>query len=497
MVNLRAAIVGCGRSASAAHASAHAADPRVHLAAVVDPDHGRARALARRFGVREVFASLEEMLATTDVDLVSVCVPPPLSAPLTRTALRAGCHVLCEPPVAAGSADLARMAEIAKAEHRVLTHAFPYRHLTETRTARGIVDAGEIGEIHEVQLVARGCGEVVGGEWCADRDRGLRDERAEDDVRARSRSADGLREPSAADVHPRRQTPGGCGPLTDIGIHLLDLAMWITGFPEPVETLWTTPDRPLGRGETAGREGVRAEAQAARAPGRPGRPEEGTAAADARAARAVAHAATGLTAADGRGPLGDRGTALIRCRDGMSLSLTTSHAASHLPASHHTPSYPGAHAPLYATPYATSYATSYATPYAADPPDAEAVRVRLVGDRGALEIFPLLLSHANRPAPRHTRPPLPGNPWDLQLARRRQIAAFVDACLGRGPAPVTTAEALHVQEVVDRLRHASHGTPAPGEPDARSRSRVPGPADPHDADAPTTVHNPVQEASRA
>ncbi|WP_200301637.1 Gfo/Idh/MocA family oxidoreductase [Streptomyces adelaidensis] len=42
MVNLRAAMVGCGRIA-ADHAAAYTADPRVNLAAVVDPDHDRVR----------------------------------------------------------------------------------------------------------------------------------------------------------------------------------------------------------------------------------------------------------------------------------------------------------------------------------------------------------------------------------------------------------------------------------------------------------------------
>ncbi|WP_371576404.1 Gfo/Idh/MocA family protein [Streptomyces sp. NBC_01314] len=460
MVNLRAAVVGCGRIASTDHASAHAADPRVNLAAVVDPDYDRARSLARRFGVREVFTSLEEMLATTDVDLVSVCAAPHPHAPLATTALRAGCHVLCEPPAATDAADLARLAAIATAEHRVLTVAFPYRHLTETRTARGIVDAGEIGEIHDIQLTVRGCHETpaggrhhdraVGGDGPRDRPRGAdepRRSRAADEpcggFRADGDPCDGFRadgDPgggfrgaegafdrplATADPHDPHRARGACGPLTDTGIHLLDLAMWITGFPEVVETLC---------------------------------------------------APHGLVIAKGTSQVRDRATTLVRCRDGMSLSITTS--------------------------------------YAARPADEETVRVRLLGDRGGLEVFPLLLSHPDLPAPGHSRLPLPGKPWDLRLARRRQIAAFVDACLGRGPAPVTAAEAIHVQEIVDRLQRSAHDTAVRGESDARGQGEgcqqsfvlgqldirgqldVRGQSDLSET-VPTTVDDLVQEASRA
>ncbi|UUU30447.1 Gfo/Idh/MocA family oxidoreductase [Streptomyces sp. CA-210063] len=381
MVNLRAAIVGCGRIAAADHAAAHTADPRVNLAVVVDPDHDRARAMARRFGVREVFTSLEEMLATTDVDLVSVCAPPHLHAPLAVTALQAGCHVLCEPPAATSAADVTRMAAVAAAERRVLTFGFHLRHLTEARTARGIVDAGEIGEIHDVQLTAT----------------------------------------ARRDTFDRPRAGRGDGPLTDIGIHLLDLAMWLTGFPEAVETLRVPHDRTLGRGQRPEGEVGRAEENPAQVVKRAFRPARGTSRAE------------------------DTATGLVRHRDGMSLSITTSYAAR------------SAH--------------------------EETVRVRLLGDNGDLEISPLPPSHPNPLAPGHSRPAPPGKAWDQQLAHRRQIAAFVDACLGRGPVPVTPAEAIHVQEIVDRLHRSAHGT-------VLERS------DPRGA-APAAVDDLVQEASRA
>jgi predicted dehydrogenase len=383
VANLRAAIVGCGSISSSHHTAAYVADSRVNLVAVVDPDHDRARAMARRFGVREVFSSLDEMLATTDVDFVSICTPPHLHAPLAITALRADCHVLCEQPAATNAADVARMAAVAAAEHRVLTFGFPYRHLTEARTARGLIDTGEIGEIYDVQLTAmRRSGAS---------DRGCHVDRAR----------------------------AGSGPLIDIGVHVLDLAMWLTGFPEAIDTLCVTPDRVLGRGEGV-RDGVE-----------------------------------GLISR--RGGAGTKWTGLVQYRDGMSLTIATS--------------------------------------YAAQPADEEIIRVRLLGDKGGLEVFPLLLSHPNPPAPGHTPLVLPGEPWDHELAHRRQTAAFVDACLGRGPVPVTPAEAIHVQDIADRLYRSSHGTAAIAGPAATSTGNPAEPAGPVDPANPAEPAGPAGQAN--
>ncbi|MEV6377841.1 Gfo/Idh/MocA family oxidoreductase [Streptomyces sp. NPDC051773] len=366
MVNLRAAIVGCGRITSTDHAFAQAADPRVHLAAVVDPDHDRARTLARRFGAREVFTSLEEMLATTDVDLVSLCAPPHLLVPLATTALRADCHVLCERPDTTEPAGLARLATLAAARHRVLTFGFPYRHLTEARTARDLLAVGHIGEIHDVQLTARGCHES--------------------------------------------HTGRGSGPLSDAGIHLLDLALWITGFPEAIDTLLRVETTAMGPAPTTAKTTSTATTTSM----------AGTVSMAATTSVASAESrsvSTGPGAVRGIARVGERTTALIRCRDGTSVSISTSYVDCH--------------------------------------DDEEILRVRLLGDRGSLELFPLSLSHPNLPAPGHIRPPLSGRPRDHRLAHRRQTAAVVDACLGRGPVPVTVAEAHHVQDIVDRLRRSS------------------------------------------
>ncbi len=85
-------------------------------------------------------------------------------------------------------------------------------------------------------------------------------------------------------------------------------------------------------------------------------------------------------------------------------------------------------------------ALTLTTSYAAHPADEETIRVRLPGDQGDLEI----------------------KLQDHQLAHRRQTAAFVDACLGHGPVPVTPTEARQVQEIIDELHRSAHGPATTG-----------------------------------
>jgi predicted dehydrogenase len=94
---------------------------------------------------------------------------------------------------------------------RVLTFGFHYRYLSEAEAAKQLIDRGVLGEIYAVQLVAM-------------RRRGI---------------------PTWGNFIDR-QVSGG-GPLLDIGVHVLDLGMWLTGFPAPQSALCVTHHRLITR----------------------------------------------------------------------------------------------------------------------------------------------------------------------------------------------------------------------------------------------------------
>src|SRR4051812_35312120 len=95
--NYKVAVVGCGRI-SAYHLEAIAKIDGFDLAAVCDIDEARARQTGEAVGV-PWFTSIEKMLASAPVDIVSICTPSGLHPDHGSLAARAGKHVVSEKPM--------------------------------------------------------------------------------------------------------------------------------------------------------------------------------------------------------------------------------------------------------------------------------------------------------------------------------------------------------------------------------------------------------------
>lgn len=122
--SLRVAVVGAG-DMGARHA-AHWDAAGAQVVAICDPAHGRAEALAARFGARIETEPLDAVRAS-DLDVVSVCTPTYLHAPVTIAALDAGHDVLCEKPVALTLEDAQAMADAERRSGRRLRIGFMRR----------------------------------------------------------------------------------------------------------------------------------------------------------------------------------------------------------------------------------------------------------------------------------------------------------------------------------------------------------------------------------
>ncbi|HZS89386.1 MAG TPA: Gfo/Idh/MocA family oxidoreductase [Chloroflexota bacterium] len=130
MTPLRVAVAGCGRIASSQHLPALRAAAEAGLAELVgvcDVDPARAQAAALPYGV-PAFASLDELLERTRPQVVTVATLPSSHRDLTLQALAAGCHVLCEKPVAMNLAEAEEMVAAAERTGRLLSICFEYRY---------------------------------------------------------------------------------------------------------------------------------------------------------------------------------------------------------------------------------------------------------------------------------------------------------------------------------------------------------------------------------
>ena len=111
---VRIAVVGAGAIAQLTHIPVLSKLRGASLVALCDNDGAKARALADRFGVPDVFTDFEELLESDELDAVVIATPNHLHEPHVLSALRAKLHVLCERPLSLTARGVERCLAAAK-----------------------------------------------------------------------------------------------------------------------------------------------------------------------------------------------------------------------------------------------------------------------------------------------------------------------------------------------------------------------------------------------
>lgn len=196
---LRLGVVGAGAVLQVAHLPVIKKLRTVEVAALCDTDVPKARALASRFAIPSVYDDIEELLAHEQLDAVLVCTPNHLHEPHLLAAVSAGLHVLVEKPLALSSASALRITRAASKSDRVVMVGMNHRYRPDTQAIRSFVQGGELGDVDSIRAG-----------WHMARP---------------GRVALGWRQ--------RRDESGG-GAMLDLGLTMLDLALWMAGNPAPV-----------------------------------------------------------------------------------------------------------------------------------------------------------------------------------------------------------------------------------------------------------------------
>src|SRR5205085_1470654 len=111
---VRLAVVGTGAIAQVAHIPVLSRMRGTQLVALCDNDAAKARALADRFEIPDVFTDLEELLDSDELDGVVIATPNHLHEPHALSALKAGVDVLCERPLALSARGVERVLAAAQ-----------------------------------------------------------------------------------------------------------------------------------------------------------------------------------------------------------------------------------------------------------------------------------------------------------------------------------------------------------------------------------------------
>ncbi|HEX4561936.1 MAG TPA: Gfo/Idh/MocA family oxidoreductase [Gemmatimonadales bacterium] len=195
---IRVAVIGAGGIAQVAHLPVLRKLPGVEIAAICDNDLSKAQALASRFEVKNTYDDIEEVLKYAEADAVVLCTPNHLHEIHAVAALSAGVHVLCERPLALRTEGVEVVLQAAERYGKRIMVGMNHRFRTDVQAVRNFVNGGELGTV-----------DAIRGGWYTFQP---------------SRQLLGWR------LH--RQEAGG-GALLDLGMPLIDLGLWLTGWPIP------------------------------------------------------------------------------------------------------------------------------------------------------------------------------------------------------------------------------------------------------------------------
>lgn len=149
MNKVKFAVVGCGRIGNR---HGEHINKLGQLSAVCDIDKAKADALAKEFGAKAYY-SIDSLLADHKaMDVVSVCTPNGFHAEHTIKSLKAGCHVLCEKPMALSVHDCGEMIKAAEAANKRLFIVKQNRFNPPVAAVKKAIDDGHFGKIYSIQL---------------------------------------------------------------------------------------------------------------------------------------------------------------------------------------------------------------------------------------------------------------------------------------------------------------------------------------------------------
>ncbi len=194
---LRVAVLGLGIGKH--HVRDFVACEDAEVVAVCDVSETQLEHTRKRWGIENLYTDYKRLLSEQKPDAVAIALPNYLHEPVTIEALRAGCHVLCEKPMALNAEGAQRMLNVARETGKTLMINFNRRFHASATAAKRFCEGGRLGQIYFARSV-----------W--HRRRGF---------------------PSFGSWFGVKSQSGG-GALIDLGIHRLDLALWLMGYPEPV-----------------------------------------------------------------------------------------------------------------------------------------------------------------------------------------------------------------------------------------------------------------------
>ncbi|MDB4891695.1 MAG: oxidoreductase domain protein [Gemmatimonadetes bacterium] len=193
---VRIGVVGAGAIAQLTHLPVLSKMRGAKLVAICDNDRPKARALADRFDIPDVYTDIEDLLEGDGLNALVIATPNHLHEPHVLSAIAAGLDVLVERPLALTAKGVERIVNAASRAGRKVFVANNHRFRSDVQALAGFLRGGELGKLTGIRAGA------------------YHHKRAEQGWR-------------------QRRVEAGGGAFFDYGLPLVDLALWLSDFPEP------------------------------------------------------------------------------------------------------------------------------------------------------------------------------------------------------------------------------------------------------------------------
>lgn len=194
MEPLRVGIVGLGWMAQVFHLPTLLKFQEVKVVAVCDREKSRSRLIAERFKINRHYTDVDQLLSKEELDAVIVCTSTDAHLPVTLAALSAGKDVFVEKPIARKYAEAVQMADAAREHKRKLMVGMNSRFRPDTMILKSFIENGELGKVFYCKTG-----------W--------------------------FKKLSSDQQWITRKDRSGGGVMLDLGIVMLDMALWMLNFP--------------------------------------------------------------------------------------------------------------------------------------------------------------------------------------------------------------------------------------------------------------------------
>ena len=210
---LQVGVIGVGGIART-HMPGWTASEHAEVIAGCDVNEAVLQKWGEQHSINRLVTDSADLFRDPDIDIVDICTPNNYHAPLAIAALESGKHVLCEKPLAPTPAEIRDMIAARDRSGRMLMTAQHFRFRGSSKAMKAEIETGALGDIYHARS------------WMLRR----------------------AAAPTRSGFITKKHSSGG--PCIDIGVHILDLTLWLMGNPRPVAVTG------VARAELAHQEGV-------------------------------------------------------------------------------------------------------------------------------------------------------------------------------------------------------------------------------------------------